>query len=211
MGGSWTGLRGEARGASYDARWEELAAQGRGVHGEADLVDELLRADRAREPDAEPALVLDAGGGTGRVAIELARRGHRTFGVDRDPDLLAAARTKAPELRWLEADLADLGRVVTAGSVDLAVLAGNVLLFADAGTEAAIVAAVAGTLRPGGLAVIGFQVRTGGYTPGQLDDAAAAAGLTLVARWATWDRSPWDAGGDYQVSVHRGAAGDAPL
>lgn len=191
-GARWTDLTGGAKGSTYDARWERLAAEGRPVHGEADLVRSLV--DR-------PGTVLDAGCGTGRVAIELARRGATTVGVDRDPDLLATARAKAPDLRWAEADLVDVGRVVPAGSVAVAVLAGNVLIFVDPGTEAAVVAALARTLAPGGLLVAGFQVRPGGYGPDRLDADAAAAGLHLAHRWATWERARW-AGGDYQVSVH---------
>ena len=49
-----------ARGAHYDRRFEELAARGVDLHGEADFVDSY-----------GPASVLDAGCGTGRVAIEL--------------------------------------------------------------------------------------------------------------------------------------------
>ncbi len=70
------------RGADYDARFEALAAQGDHVHGEADLVTELTPG-----PD-----VLDAGCGTGRVAIELARRGHRVVGTDIDPAKLELAK-----------------------------------------------------------------------------------------------------------------------
>jgi len=193
-GARWTELRGEAKGATYDARWEQLAAAGASVHGEADLVSSLLE-----RPDA---VVLDAGCGTGRVAVELARRGATTVGVDRDADLLAAARTKAPHLRWIEADLVDLGAHVAPGSVDLVVLAGNIFLFVDPGTEPAVLASVAAAVRPGGLVVAGFQVRPGGYGPAHLDADADAVGLRLVERWATWDRRPWVAGHDYQVSVH---------
>jgi SAM-dependent methyltransferase len=206
----WTDLTGDARGATYDARWERLAAEGRSVHGEADLLEDLsVEGDRSFGP---PPTVLDAGCGTGRIAIELADRGFDAIGVDRDADLLATARTKAAasplagpgrgDLRWIEADLVDLGRVVDARSVELAVLAGNVMIFVDPGTEAAVVAAVAGTLAPDGLLVTGFQVRPGGYGPDRLDRDATAAGLHLVDRWATWDRRPWSEGGDYQVSVH---------
>lgn len=195
----WTDLTGAAKGSTYDARWEQLAAEGRSIHGEADLVESLfLEGDRVWGP---PPVVLDAGCGTGRVAVELARRGATTVGVDRDADLLATARAKAPGLPWHEADLVDVGRVVEPGSVDVAVLAGNVLIFVDPGTEAAVVAALAGTLAPGGILVAGFQVRPGGYGPDRLDADADAAGLHLVGRWATWDREPWD-GGDYQVSAH---------
>lgn len=192
---SWTDLAGEARGTTYDGRWEELAARGEAVHGEADLCAALLGPDRR-------ATVLDGGCGTGRVAIELARRGHRTVGLDRDHDLLARARAKAPGLRWVEADLLATGDHLAPGTVDLAVLAGNVLVFVDPGTEGDVLGAVATALAPGGLLVAGFQVRRRGYGPAGLDRDAAAAGLALRDRWATWDRDPWVDGGDYQVSVH---------
>ena len=206
----WTDLTGDAKGSTYDARWARLAAEGRSVHGEADLVEDLsIEGGRSFGP---PPTVLDAGCGTGRIAIELAGRGMDVVGVDRDPDLLATARSKAAasplagpgrgDLRWVEADLVDVGRFVEARSLQAAVLAGNVMLFVDPGTEAAVVAAVAGTLAPDGLLVTGFQVRPDGYGPERFDRDAAAAGLHLVDRWATWDRAPWSAGGDYQVSVH---------
>jgi SAM-dependent methyltransferase len=196
----WTDLTGEAKGATYDARWEQLAAEGRSVHGEADLIEALL-GPRPADVPAAPPVVLDAGCGTGRVAIELARRGRATIGVDRDADLLAAARAKAPDLTWHQADLVNLGSVVASRSVDLAVLAGNIFLFVDPGTEAAVLGAVATTVRPGGLVVAGFQVRPGGYGPDRLDADADALGLRLLDRWSTWDRHPWD-DDDYQVSVH---------
>lgn len=194
---AWTTLEGEVKGSTYDARWEQMAAEGRSVHGEADLVSTVLA-----ELGASPGLVLDAGCGTGRVAIELARRGHRTVGIDRDTDLLATARDKAPGLTWVGADLCDAGSHVDPGTVDVAVAAGNVLIFVDRGTEPAVVGALARTLRPGGALLTGFQVRRGGYEPAELDRDAAAAGLELEARWATWDRAPWQGGGDYQVSLH---------
>ncbi|HEV7721952.1 MAG TPA: class I SAM-dependent methyltransferase [Iamia sp.] len=197
----WTDLRGEAKGSTYDARWDRLAAEGRSVHGEADLVWGLLAHRRAVDPDTPPT-ILDAGCGTGRVAIELARRGATTIGVDRDGDLLASARAKAPDRRWIEADLVDLGRSVEARSVDLAVLAGNVMIFTEPGTERAVLGAVASTVRPGGLVVAGFSIRPGGYDPERIDADAAAVGLRLLDRWSTWGRARWSAGDDYQVSVH---------
>lgn len=199
----WTDLTGDAKGETYDDRWEQIPADQR--HGEADLAEALfLETDLVWGP---PPTFLDAGCGTGRVAIELSRRGATTIGVDRDADLLSTARAKAPDLAWIEADLVDVGDHVEAGSVDVAVLAGNVLVFVDPGTEAAVLAAVAATVRPGGLVVAGFQLRPGGYGPDRLDADAEGAGLTLVDRWATWDREPWD-GHDYQVSVH--VVGAAP-
>ena len=177
----------------YDARWSTLAAAGHDVHGEASLVDGLLAG--------RPSRVLDAGCGTGRVALELTRRGHRTVGVDVDPDLLAHARDKAPTLDWVDGDLARLPADVAPGPFDAAVLAGNVMIFVARGTESAVLANLARRLAPGGLVIAGFQL-SGRLPLAEYDDHARAAGLELEARWSTWDRAPWSGSGDYAVSVH---------
>lgn len=185
----WTDRDDVLRGADYDQRFEDLAATGADVHGEAALVAALSPG---------PA-VLDAGCGTGRVAIELARRGFEVTGLDLDAAMLAAARAKAPDLTWVEGDLATAD---PGGPFDTVVLAGNVLIFVAPGTEAQVVRRCAGALGPRGVLVAGFQVQPGGYQPTLLDDHAAAAGLQLVDRWATWDRDPWSPTSSYQVSVH---------
>ncbi|HEV2857524.1 MAG TPA: class I SAM-dependent methyltransferase [Solirubrobacterales bacterium] len=41
--------------------------------------------------------ILELGCGTGRVALHLARRGHRVYGLDRDPALLAALGDRASD------------------------------------------------------------------------------------------------------------------
>ncbi|RZD57654.1 SAM-dependent methyltransferase [Streptomyces albidoflavus] len=175
-------------GDAYQARFDEIAAGGGEVHGEAELVRSL-----------GPGSVLDAGCGTGRVAVELARHGIEVVGVDLDASMLATARRLAPGLAWHRSDLAglDLGR-----SFDVVVMAGNVPLFTAPGTEAALVAGVARHVRPGGgRLVTGFSLDRG-YTLEAYDAHASAAGLDLEARYATWDREPYD-GGAYAVSVHR--------
>lgn len=176
------------RGADYDARWAAMAERGESVHGEADLIHSLA-----------PRSVLDAGCGTGRVAIELALRGVEVVGVDLDPSMLAEARAKAPHLRWVEADLAavDLGR-----TFDIVAMPGNVMIFVHPGTEAAVVRRLAAHVAPDGVLVAGFQLDRG-YPLERYDaDCAAAAGMELVARYATWHGDPYE-GGAYAVSVHR--------
>jgi SAM-dependent methyltransferase len=185
------------KGRAYDERWDRMSAEGRNVHGEADFVESL-----------GPASVLDAGCGTGRVAIELDRRGIEVVAVDLDPSMLATARAKAPHLSWLAGDLAtvDLGR-----RFDVVVLAGNVMIFLAPGTEGAVVANMARHLRSDGALVAGFQLppphaRRAASPLAALDLAAydrhcTAAGLALRERWSTWDRQPFE-GGDYAVSVH---------
>ncbi len=177
------------RGGSYQARFDQLAARGVDVHGEADLV-EALGARR----------VLDAGCGTGRVAIELARRGIPTVGVDVDPSMLSTARHSAPELDWRQADLVSV--VLPAAAFDLVLMAGNVMIFVAPGTQAEVIANLAPTLVPGGLLVSGFQLG-GDWGLGDYDRWARAAGLVPVERWSTWDRAPWRPDSRYAVSVHR--------
>jgi SAM-dependent methyltransferase len=179
------------RGAEYDRRFEHLAATGMHMHGEAALVASY-----------RPATVLDAGCGTGRVAIELASRGHDVVGVDVDPAMLEAARAKAPALTWVEADLTDpafdLGR-----TFDIVVMAGNVLLFVPSGTEGQVIANTARHVTPGGRLVAGYSLRPGGLQPSGHDAHAAAAGLVLEDRWSSWDRDSYEPVDTYAVSVHR--------
>jgi ubiquinone/menaquinone biosynthesis C-methylase UbiE len=52
--------------------------------------------------------VVDVGCGAGRAVAELAERGCRAVGVDLDPDMLAAARERFPELDLRSADVTDL-------------------------------------------------------------------------------------------------------
>ncbi len=166
-----------------------------------------------------PTTVLDAGCGTGRVARELARRGIDVVGVDVDTAMLATARTKAPELTWIEHDLATLDltalhlskvdHVHHRGSAigvcfDVVVQAGNVMIFLTPGTEGAVLARLAAHLNPGGHLIAGFQLQQGRLDLATYDAYAAAADLELVARWSTWAGDPFVAGGaDYAVSVHR--------
>jgi SAM-dependent methyltransferase len=179
------------RGDDYDERFTRLAAQGLDVHGEANLVASLGLHS-----------VLDAGCGTGRVAMELARRGLGVVGVDLDPEMLAVARAKAPLIRWVESDLAgvDLGH-----TFDGVVMAGNVMIFLTPGSEGAVLANMARHLDHGGLLIAGFSLAEGRLRLSDYDDLAEAAGLEEAERWATWDRRPFAAGADYAVSVHRKA------
>ena len=184
------------RGAAYDDRWARKAARGESVHGEADLVDSLTPRGGS---------VLDAGCGTGRVAIELAQRGFDVVGIDLDPAMLDLARDKAPGLPWIEGDLAGTVVADEAGErrrFDAVVAAGNVMIFLERGTEAAVVANIAAHLRPGGVLVAGFQLSDGYMQLHVYDALAERNGLELEARFSTWEGAPFD-GGDYAVSVHR--------
>lgn len=178
----------ELHGETYQARFDALAAQGFDVHGEVDLVVSF-----------GPRRVLDAGCGTGRVAIELANRGVEAIGVDSNASMLAEARNREPTLAWIEADLATMDLGCT---FDVVVLAGNVPLFCPVGSRASLVRNCASHVVRGGILLAGFQI-DGGYTLEEWDGAAEEAGLQLEERWSTWARDPFEAGAGYAVSVHR--------
>jgi SAM-dependent methyltransferase len=190
-------MKGNApRGELYDRRFDQLAASGADMHGEATFVESY-----------GPGSVLDAGCGTGRVAIELSRRGYEVVGIDMDPAMLQAARQKAPHLPWITADLADpdladpdhgIGR-----RFDIIVMAGNVLIFVAPGTEGKVLANMAAHLTPGGILVSGYSLTPGGLSVRAHDELAARCGLFLEDRWSTWDRRPFDQMSTYAVSVHR--------
>lgn len=177
-------------GDRYQRRFDELAEKGVHVHGEADFVEAL-----------SPRTVLDAGCGTGRVAVELAARGIEVVGVDVDPSMLATARRAGPRVTWVEDDLTtfDLGR-----TFDVVLLAGNVPLFTAPGTQGALVARCAAHVRAdGGVLVAGFSLDRG-YDLERFDADCSSAGLVLVERFATWERAPFDSR-DYAVSMSRRA------
>ena len=172
----------------YDARWQRMIDAGEAAHGEADFLDTL-----------GAGAVLDAGCGTGRLAIELAHRGRDVVGVDLDVDMVDRARRKAPQIDWHVADLAtvNLGR-----TFPIVVMAGNVLLFCRPGDRAAIVSNLARHVAPGGVLVAGFSLDApGGLPAATYDELCSAAGLVLCERYSTWERAPFE-GGDYAVSVH---------
>ncbi|MCC5953886.1 MAG: DUF952 domain-containing protein [Acidimicrobiia bacterium] len=175
-------------GDEYQARFDALARAGTDVHGEASFVEAFAPTD-----------VLDAGCGTGRVGIELDRRGIEVVGIDADASMLATARQRAPQVSWVHDDLTcvDLQR-----RFDVVVMAGNVPLFTPHDTVGRLVAACARHVRAGGRLVAGFQTDRH-VSLDRYDTAATAAGLELDARWSTWQAAPFVAGGDYAVTVHR--------
>lgn len=169
----------------YEARFDRIAAGGGNPHGEVDFVMRYA-----------PRTALDAGCGFGRVAIELHRRGVEVVGVDLDPDLLARARRRAPELEWHRSDLVsmDLGR-----TFDLVVLAGNVIGFVEPDDRPAATRACARHVAPGGHLIIGNQLRPDWPTADDLESWSALEGLVPVDRLGGWDGEP--PGGDFVVSV----------
>ena len=105
--------------------WEELAAAGGGE-------------------------VLDLGCGTGRVALHLARRGHRVVGVDREPAFLDALGRRAAGLA-VETVAADVREFALGRRVPLALAPMQTLqLLDDEADRLACLRRVAAHLEPGG-------------------------------------------------------------
>ncbi len=127
--------------------------------------------------------------------------------MDRDADMLQVARRNAPHLAWYQQDLVHLNlsdREASDGvqRFEAIVMAGNVMLFLDTGSEGLVVARLSRHLAPGGRLIAGFQLIPGGLNLQQYDAYAAAVGLVLAERWSTWDRQLWSSESDYAVSVH---------
>jgi SAM-dependent methyltransferase len=175
-----------------------MAERGEDIHGEAAFVAGLV------DP---PARVLDAGCGTGRIALRLDELGYAVVGADVDEAMIEVARADGPGLDWRQADLAsfDLGQVF-----DLVLLAGNIVPLLEPGTLVAVAGRLAAHLAPAGRVVCGFGLDAAHLPAGcpvtplaEFEDAMGAAGLRLEARWSGWDRAGFDPSGGYVVAVHR--------
>jgi SAM-dependent methyltransferase len=94
--------------------------------------------------------ILELGAGTGRLAIHLARRGHRVIGLDNDPQLIAAQRERAAGLPVTPL-LADARGFVLPEPVALAIAPMQLLqMLPDRAARLACLGSVAAQLLPGG-------------------------------------------------------------
>ncbi|MER5712262.1 class I SAM-dependent methyltransferase [Streptomyces sp. NPDC002122] len=196
----WAELTGGQSGEDYAERFAQLAESGHDIHGEATFCTALLKP---------AARVLDAGCGTGRIAIRLAELGHHCTGVDVDPSMLAVARRDAPTQEWLFGDLVRLDALGLDQGFDMALAAGNVIPLLAPGTEPMVVRQLAAALRSGGLLVTGMGLDAAHLplpeptvTLTEFDHWCTQAGLTLRQRYATWSGDPYYQGCGYAVSVH---------
>jgi S-adenosylmethionine-dependent methyltransferase len=130
------------------------------VSPRAAVVWMVLRAEfdrRAAAGETVPLAVLDLGGGSGVFAVPLAELGHAVTVIDTSPDALATLQRRAGEAGVAErvtavpGDVERMPEEIPVGSYDLVLCHGLLQIVEDA---PAIMAAVAGRLRPGGCASV---------------------------------------------------------
>jgi SAM-dependent methyltransferase len=125
---------------SEAAIWHDVEC---GAYGADFPVWEEL-ADRCGDP------ILELGAGTGRLAIHLARRGHRVIGLDSDAELVAAQRERAAGLPVTPL-VADARGFELPEPVALALAPMQLLqMLADQAERLACLDSVAAQLLPGG-------------------------------------------------------------
>ena len=98
--------------------------------------------------------VLEMGCGTGRVALDLSRRGHSVTGVDTDPRLVTALRERAHGMD-LRAEVADARALELPAEFALVAAPMQVLqLLGEPGDRSAALASAERCLIPGGLVAV---------------------------------------------------------
>ena len=181
----------------YVDRFDRQYREGADLEGEARFIDMMA---------ARTSTILDGGCGTGRVSGALHRMGHRVVGVDRDAGLIGLARERYPGPSYLVSDLllvpATLAAAGEPESFDIIALPGNVMVYLAPGTERDVLRVARGRLVPGGRLVTGFATDRE-YGIHGLDADAAAVGLVVEHRFATWHLDPWRDDADWAVTVLR--------
>jgi ubiquinone/menaquinone biosynthesis C-methylase UbiE len=125
---------------------------------------ELLLGQVLAALPAPPASVVDAGGGTGQLAVPLARLGYRVTVVDTSAAMLATCAQRAagegPELAGrvatVQGDVVELPGLLGPAGHDAALCHEVVTCVEDA---AAVLGALAAVLRPGGVLSLTFANR----------------------------------------------------
>ena len=125
---------------------------------------ELLCRQVLEALPAAPATVVDAGGGTGQLAVALARHGYRVTVVDTSAAMLATCAQRAADaggqvaarVAIVQGDAADLPDLLGPGGQEAAVCHDLLTRVDD---RAALLASLAGVLAPGGVLSLGFANR----------------------------------------------------
>ncbi|MGN6167926.1 MAG: class I SAM-dependent methyltransferase [Solirubrobacteraceae bacterium] len=110
--------------------------------------------------------ILELGAGTGRVTLDLARRGHRLVAVDRDPRLLYELRRRAEDLE-IETVVADARAFSLQAPVALCLVPMQMIqLLGGVAGRAAMFTCVARHLVPGGTLAIAISPKLERWSAG---------------------------------------------
>ena len=144
---------------------------------------ELLLGQVLDALPAAPASVVDAGGGTGQLAVALAASGYRVTVVDTSAAMLATCAQRAADeggevaerVATVQGDAADLPGLLGQGG-QAAAVCHDLLNRVD--DQAALLASLAGVVAPGGVLSLGFANRDWlALRAGRRGDHAAALRL----------------------------------
>ncbi|HEX2374913.1 MAG TPA: methyltransferase domain-containing protein [Actinomycetota bacterium] len=166
---------------------------------------ELLLGQVLDALPAAPAAVVDAGGGTGQLAVALARRGYRVTVVDTSAAMLATCAQRAADagdgvaerVTGIQGDAADLPGLLGQAGRDAAVCHDLLTRVDD---QAALLASLAGVLAPGGVLSLGFAnrdwlaLRAGrrGDHPAALRLVGGGEAMTLAEAEAELDKAGFE-------------------
>jgi SAM-dependent methyltransferase len=159
--------------------------------------------------------VLEFGIGTGRLAIELHRRGLRVAGIEASKRMVTALRAKAPTAQ-IDIAIGDYVSTRVPGSFSLVVLVFNTILdprgrpaqlslFENAArhlTEGGCFVIEAVNLRPWRRIAATRALRDAYAGPDELDAMAHMHGMTRIARHASWTRAAFTAHSRRHISVY---------
>jgi SAM-dependent methyltransferase len=188
------------------------------VGGRGRLRFELLMDQLSAVLPAPPARVVDAGGGTGQVAVPLAALGYQVTVVDTSAAMLATCAERAAEeggaaVAIVQGDAAEVAALLGAASHD-AVLCHDLL--GDVAEPAGLLAALAEVLRDGGVLSLTFlnrdwlalrAGRRGDFSEAlRLLDERRARTVTEVRPWL--DRAGFDLVETLGVGVFAAGAAD---
>lgn len=108
-----------------------------------------------RERDVLPGTaLLDAGCGTGRYAVELARRGYLVHGIDLSAELIDEARRRIEDDSGRTSFAVGDISILPAARYDAILCRGVLNDIVDDGRREAVLASFARTLRPGGVLIL---------------------------------------------------------
>lgn len=119
--------------------------------------------------EEEQGPILDVGAGTGRVTLDLARRGHRVVALDREPAFLGALRVRAGALP-VETVVADAAGFVLPGRrFGLIIAPMQTVQLLGAAGRAAFLAAARAHLSPDGLVACALADEMEAFDRDQVD------------------------------------------